>query len=93
MSLARYDVPMTKVELHDLVDRLPDDAVEGAALLLKQVIDGRIDPDQLWFWSPDWQAKERAVDDGLAEGQPGTVYTDDDAFLASLTSRVHPASD
>ena len=81
---------MTRAELHDLVDELPDGAVEGAALLLRQVLHGQIDPDQLWFWSPAWQAKEHAVDESLARGDPGTLYSSDDAFLAALESRVKP---
>jgi hypothetical protein len=37
---------MTKAGLHQMVDRLPDQAVDGAAILLREVTDGRIDPDQ-----------------------------------------------
>ncbi|MGH8605762.1 MAG: hypothetical protein ACREXR_24115, partial [Gammaproteobacteria bacterium] len=29
-----------------------------------------IDPDQAWFWTPEWQAKEREVDEEMA-GYPG----------------------
>ena len=84
---------MTRAELHDLVDDLPEDAVEGAALILKQVILRRIAPDQLWFWSPEWQAKEREVEDALARGEPGTIYRRDDEFLAALEARVHPTAE
>jgi hypothetical protein len=52
-------LPMTRSDLHRLVDRLPDSAVDGAALLLQEIADGRIDPEQTWFWTPEWQAKER----------------------------------
>ena len=82
---------MTRAELHNLVDELPDAAVEGTALLLKQVLRGRVDPDQLWFWSPEWQAKERAVSDGLERGEAGTRYGSDADFLAALEARVKPA--
>ena len=84
---------MTKAELHDLVDDLPEEAIEGAALFLKQVVSRRIAPDQLWFWSPEWQTKEREVDDAVTRGQPGTVHESDEAFLTSLESRVHRAGD
>jgi hypothetical protein len=50
---------VTKAELHKLVDELPDNAVEGAGALLRGIIEGPIDPDQAWFWTPEWQAKER----------------------------------
>ncbi|CAA9267267.1 MAG: hypothetical protein AVDCRST_MAG77-3720 [uncultured Chloroflexi bacterium] len=83
---------MTRSELHDLVDDLPEDAVDGAAMFLKQVVQRRIDPDQLWFWSPEWQAKEREVDAGIASGEPGTLHKSDEDFLAALQSRVKPAA-
>lgn len=27
------------------------------------------DPDQTWFWTPAWQAREQAVDQEIAAGQ------------------------
>ena len=42
-----------------------------------------IPKDQLWFWTPEWQAKEREVDEALARGDyrsAGTV----DAFLKAV---------
>jgi vacuolar iron transporter family protein len=42
------------------VDRLPDQAVDGVAILLREVTDGRIDPEQAWFWTREWQQLERA---------------------------------
>lgn len=44
---------------------------------------GEIDPDQAWFWTPEWQAKEREADDAIASGK-GTFYDSAEAFLASL---------
>jgi hypothetical protein len=43
----------------------------------------RIDPEQLWFWTPEWQAGEREVDRELQAG----LYEDFDSmdeFLATL---------
>jgi hypothetical protein len=80
---------MTKAELHELVDRLPEGAVDGAAILLEEITDGRIDPDQAWFWTREWQAKEREADDDVAAGR-GTTYTSDDGFLAALDERAKP---
>ena len=28
-----------------------------------------IDPDQAWFWTPEWQAKEREADEAIAAGR------------------------
>jgi AbrB family looped-hinge helix DNA binding protein len=42
-----------------------------------------IDPEQAWFWTPKWQAKEREADQAKAEGH-FTRYYSDEEFLASL---------
>jgi hypothetical protein len=47
---------VTKADLHKLVDDLPDSAIEGAGVLLRGIIKGPVDPDQAWFWTPEWQA-------------------------------------
>jgi hypothetical protein len=80
---------MTKAELHELVERLPDGAVDGAAVLLGEISAGRIDPEQAWFWTQEWQAKEREADDDLAGGRV-TSYENDDPFLAALDERTKP---
>ncbi len=58
---------MTRAELHKLIDELPDTAVEGAGVLLRGIIKGPIDPDQAWFWTPEWLAGEREADPERAE--------------------------
>jgi hypothetical protein len=80
---------MTKAELHDLVDRLPDGAVDGAALLLGEISDGRIDPEQAWFWTHEWQLKEREAEDDRKAGRVAR-YGSDDEFLATLEERTKP---
>ncbi|MCP3821317.1 AbrB/MazE/SpoVT family DNA-binding domain-containing protein [Streptomyces sp. A3M-1-3] len=73
----------------DIRDQL--DLQEGDQLVVA-VEDGRIvltpasvvPDDQAWFWSPEWQAKEREVDESLAEGERGEVHQDGDAFLRTL---------
>ena len=80
---------MTKAELHQMVDRLPDQAVDGAAVLLREVTDGRIDPDQSWFWTREWQEREREADEDLAAGRV-TRFESDEDFLAELDERTKP---
>jgi hypothetical protein len=80
---------MTKAELHQMVDRLPDQAVDGAAILLREVTDGRIDPDQAWFWTREWQGREREADEDLAAGRV-TRFESDEDFLAELNERTKP---
>jgi hypothetical protein len=80
---------VTKADLHQLVDRLPEQAVDGAAILLEEITDGRIDPEQAWFWTREWQAREREADDDLTTGRT-TRFENDDEFLAALDERMKP---
>ncbi len=45
-----------------LVMRLVDQRVEMVPVAL-------IPRDQLWYWTPEWQAKEREVDEALGRGE------------------------
>ncbi len=38
---------------------------------------------QAWFWTRDWQAKERKADEEITSGG-GAIYQNGDAFLAAL---------
>jgi hypothetical protein len=80
---------MTKAELHQLVDRLPEDAVNGAAIMLGEISAGRIDPEQAWYWTREWQAKEREANDDRAAGR-FTRYETDEDFLTALDERTKP---
>ena len=80
---------MTRAELHQLVDRLPDGAVDGAAIMLGEISAGRIDPEQAWYWTREWQAKEREADDDRAAGRVTRFETDED-FLRALDERTKP---
>lgn len=42
-----------------------------------------IDPDQAWFWTDEWQEKEREADEDFANGRFES-YDSVDEFLASL---------
>lgn len=73
----------------DIRDQL--DLEEGDQLVVA-VEDGRIvltpasivPDDQAWFWTPEWQAKEREVDEALADGDRGEVYEDGESFVQAL---------
>jgi hypothetical protein len=80
---------MTKAELHELVDQLPEQAVDGAAVLLGEMTDGKIDPEQAWFWTREWQEREREADEDIAAGR-GTTYESDDDFVAALEEDMKP---
>jgi len=75
---------MTKTELHELVDGLPDDSLDGAAVLLRSLAERRIDPDQAWFWTLDWLSGELEADREARSDDPGVVYQDAESFKAAL---------
>ena len=58
-------------------------------MLLEEISDGRIDPEQAWFWTREWQTKEREADDDLAAGRVSR-YENDEEFLAALDERTKP---
>ena len=47
------------------------------------------DPDQAWFWTPEWQAGELEADQDIAAGRT-THYDSDEAWEASLRARLKP---
>ncbi len=50
------------------------------------------DPDQWWFWTPEWQAGEREAEADLAAGRFDR-YESDEEFLEALRSRMNPRDD
>lgn len=43
-------------------------------------------PDEAWYWTPEWQAREREADAAYAEGRT-TMHESGAAFLAALKAR------
>jgi hypothetical protein len=82
-DVACDDDGMTKTELHELVDGLPDDTLNGAAVLLRSLTERKIDPDQAWFWTLDWLSGELEANRG-AQSDPGVAYQDAESFKAAL---------
>lgn len=48
-----------------------------------------IDATQAWFWTPEWQAKEREADADLAAGR-SERFESDEELLAALDARMKP---
>lgn len=72
---------------------------EGIPVEFELVTDGILikakkgtDPDQWWYWTPEWQAGECEVDANIAAGR-GTFYASTDEFLAALESRINEPED
>src|SRR5437762_3399985 len=68
------------LEEGDLLDAELTD--EGILLRPQKVIDAT----QAWYWTPEWQAGEREVEDDLAAGRIETFYSAEE-FVAALKKR------
>jgi antitoxin (DNA-binding transcriptional repressor) of toxin-antitoxin stability system len=51
-----------------------------------------IDPDQAWFWTPEWQAKEREVDEERTAGSPDCAFESGEEFIAYLKAGIEDPS-
>ena len=67
---------------HVEIVKRPDGVIELRPKLL-------IDQDQGWFWTDEWQAKEREVDVEVAAGWVES-FKSGEAFLAALDARAKP---
>lgn len=72
-----------RLEEGDLLDA---EITEDGILLRPQKI---VDATQAWFWSPDWQAGERAADADLAAGRVEN-FDSGKELLTALRSRAKP---
>lgn len=57
-------------------------ALTNEGLVLRTVEPDGIDPDQAWFWTPEWQAKEREADESIAAGGLPIYYSLEEFFAA-----------
>ena len=46
------------------------------------------DPDQWWYWTPEWQEGERQIERDRAAGLSGPVFDSGDEFLDALRARA-----
>jgi antitoxin (DNA-binding transcriptional repressor) of toxin-antitoxin stability system len=51
-----------------------------------------IDPEQAWFWTAEWQATEREVDEERAAGAPDRVFDSGEDFIAYLEAGIEDPS-
>ena len=64
--------------------QLPDEFFHSWVEAVRRHIEQeQVDPDQAWFWTPEWQAKEREADAAIA-AREGTFYDSPEEFLAAL---------
>jgi hypothetical protein len=66
-----------------LREQAPDGSERWYAVHPKTGLRVEIAPQQTWFWTPEWQARERQADEDLAHGRY-EVFDDLDSFIDSL---------
>lgn len=59
---------------------------EGILLRPQKVIDAT----QAWYWTPEWQAREREADADLAAGR-GKTFNSGEEFIEALRALAKPA--
>ena len=73
------------------LDDLVRDVADGNVVYLTrrgERIGAVVPTDQAWYWTPEWQAGEHAVDADAAAGNRGPVFRSDDEFLTALERAV-----
>lgn len=93
---------MSKADIHRLVDALPDDLIrrieDGVPVTLAvtpeygQLELREIAPEQVWFWTPEWQEGESEADDDVATGRV-TRYFSDEELLSAHEAHLKPLSE
>jgi hypothetical protein len=78
----------TEAELDQLAQRgitaelQPDGSTKWFAIHPKTEQKVEIDPEQIWFWSAEWQEREVQADDDLQSGRYETFDNFDDFLIA-----------
>jgi hypothetical protein len=66
---------MTKADLRKLVDELPEEALNGAAIFLGRLLRGEVGAHQAWVWTVDWQEQFRFSTCRFAAGRAHRLGT------------------
>jgi hypothetical protein len=79
------ETPVTQGTTNSLITILPS-AGPSRSVFTLPVVD--VDPEQAWFWTPEWQARIRAAEEDIREGRYEEFATMDD-FISSLESLMN----
>jgi len=76
----RYQVTVPN-EVRKALHLAPGDLLEFVIEKGRVLVQGLrpIPTDQAWYWTPDWQSKEREADSDIAAGRT-TFFSSDDEF-------------
>jgi bifunctional DNA-binding transcriptional regulator/antitoxin component of YhaV-PrlF toxin-antitoxin module len=88
ITLPRKALDAVRARQGDIVEvrfRREDGIIELVPLAL-------IPRDQLWFWTPEWQAKEREADEDIKAGHVETSRSADELIRSLRRARKRAAS-
>lgn len=89
-SRGQVTIPKALREKHGLQPGTPIAFEERDGELVLRAADR--DPDQAWFWTPEWQAGEREADEDIRQGRVSRAYEDVEELIADMRQgRVHAA--
>lgn len=60
------------------------DVAEGGLLLIPKKL---ISKDQIWFWTKEWQQKEKEADEAIARGELSGPFKKSDELIRHLRKR------
>ena len=78
------DAPTARTLISE-VRRLRAIVGEHLTVTIRPIAPQGSDPSQAWFWAPEWQAGERAVDEEIAAGKVRR-FDDLESFISDLTA-------
>lgn len=67
--------PQEEIEIRRVLEKLAQENVSAQTIVLDAL---RIAAEQTYFWTPEWQTKEQAADEAIAQGRVQTFDTMDE---------------
>ena len=72
------EVPLeSEDEIRQILEALAQEQVSAKTIVLDALC---VAAEQTYFWTPEWQAKEKEADEAIANGRAKTFDTMDDLF-------------
>ena len=90
-SRGQVTIPKALRDKHGLQPGTPVVFEEREGELVLRAADR--DPDQAWFWTPEWQAGEREAEEDIREGRVSEPYDDVEELIEDLRQGHAHAAD
>lgn len=88
-------MPKTMVDYRQVIrkeiPKLSQEQAKAVRDFIFYLKDKKIDPDQLYFWTPRWQEKEREADEALKKGE-FKVFNSVEEYQKEIEGRIQARS-